>query len=72
MPVIVGVLGTVPKDLEKRLEVLGIGRIIEIIQTKVLFRFARILRRLEETCCYKESGERPPADIVGKNLQGVK
>ena len=48
IPIIVGVLGIVPKSLEKRLTGLEIrGRIMNI-QTTALLRSARILRRVLE------------------------
>ena len=44
--IVMGTLGTVPKDLEKGLEELEIGGRIEIIQITALLRSARILRRI--------------------------
>ena len=41
-------LGTVPKGLERRLEELEVQERIETIQTTVLLRSARILRRVLE------------------------
>ena len=49
IPIVVGVLGTVPKSLERRLEELKIKRRIETIQTTALLRLNRILRRVLET-----------------------
>ena len=46
IPVVVGVLGTVPKDLERRIEELEIRGRIDTIQTTALLRSARILRRV--------------------------
>ena len=43
---VVGALGTFPKRLERSLEGLGIRRRIETIQTAVLLRSTRILRRV--------------------------
>ena len=48
IPIVIGVLGTVPKGLERGLEQLEIRGRIETIQTRTL-RSARILRRLLET-----------------------
>ena len=47
--VVTGTLGTVPKRSERRLEELEIGGRIETIQTTVLLRSTRILRRVLET-----------------------
>ena len=47
--IVVGALGTVPRGLEKRLEKLEIRGRIETLQTTVLLRLARILRRVLET-----------------------
>ena len=62
IPVIIGALGTVTKDLVKGLEDLEIRGRVETIQT-ITSRLARILRN---------SSERPSANTDGKNSQGVK
>ena len=49
IPIEIGTLGTVTKGLVKRPEDLLIRGQVETIQTKVLLRLARILRRLLET-----------------------
>ena len=49
MPIIIGVLGTIPKCLIKRLEYLEIRGKVEIIQTTALLRSARILSGVLET-----------------------
>ena len=49
IPIVVGALGTVPINLEKRLEDLEITGGIETIQTTALLQLARILRRVLET-----------------------
>ena len=49
IPIVVGMLGTVPKNLVRRLKELKIGERIENIQTTAL-RSARILRQVPETC----------------------
>ena len=49
IPIVIGALGTIPKGLEKGLEDLEIRKQIEIIQMTVLFRLARMLRRVLET-----------------------
>ena len=49
VPVIIGALKTVSKDLVTGLEELEIGGLVEIIQTTAFLRLARILRRVLET-----------------------
>ena len=49
IPIVMGALGTVPKGLEKGLETLVIVGRIDTMQTTVLLRTARILRRVLET-----------------------
>ena len=49
IPIVVGALGTVPINLEKRLKDMEIRR-IETIQNTALLKSARILRRVMETC----------------------
>ena len=49
IPTVVGALGTVIEGLVKILEDLEIGGRVETIQTTVLLRSARILRRVLET-----------------------
>ena len=46
IPIVVGALGTVPINLEKRLEELEIRGRIETIQTTALLQSARIPRRV--------------------------
>ena len=70
IPIVFGVLGTLPKGLIRGLEELEIGGQAEIIQTTAL-RLARILKRVLETCCHSDSNERPSANAGVKNLQGV-
>ena len=57
IPIGVGALGAVPK--EKRPEELEIRGRIETIQMTVLFKSARILRRVLETC----------GDLLSQRLQ---
>ena len=59
--------GTVTKGLLKGLEALEVGGWVETIQTTTLLRTARILRRLEETCCHSNSSEWPSAKTDVKN-----
>ena len=49
IPIVIGAFGTVTKGLLKGLEDLEIGWRVETIQTTVLLRTARILRRALET-----------------------
>ena len=59
IPIVIGAFGTLTKGLFKGLEDLEVGKRVETIQTTGLFRTARILRRVEETCCHSNSSERP-------------
>ena len=49
IPIVVGVLGTIPKGLERGLENLEIRGRIDTIQNTALLQSARILRRVLET-----------------------
>ena len=49
IPIVTGAFGTVTKGLLKRLENLEVEEQVETIQTTVLLRTARILRRVLET-----------------------
>ena len=49
IPIVTGALGTVDKELLKRLEDLEVGGRIETIQTTALLRTARIQGRVLET-----------------------
>ena len=49
VPIVIGALDTITKGLLKGLEDLEIGGRVETIQTTVLLRTARILRRVLET-----------------------
>ena len=51
-PMILGILGTVPKGLEKRLVELEIRERMKMMEMRALLRSARILRRVLETCCH--------------------
>ena len=48
IPLVISVLGTIPKTLHKQLEELEINIAIEQIQTIVLLNTARILRKVLE------------------------
>ena len=49
VPIVIGALGTITKDLLKGLEDLEVDGWVETIQTTALPRTARILRRVLET-----------------------
>ena len=49
IPTVISDFGTVTKRLLKGLEDLEVGGRVETIQTKALFRMARIMRRVLET-----------------------
>ena len=49
VPIVISALGTVTEGLLKGLEDLEVSRRVETIQTKALFKTARILRRVLET-----------------------
>ena len=49
VPIVIGALDTVTKGLLRGLKDLEVGRRVETIQTTVLLRTARILRRVLET-----------------------
>ena len=57
---------TVTKGLLKGLEDLEKRGQVETIQPIALLRSVRILRRLEETCCYSNSSEKPLANACVK------
>ena len=72
IPIVIGAFGTVTKGLLKGLEDLEVGGRVETIQTIVLLRTARILKKvleIEETCCHSNFNERPPyvADVTNSN-----
>ena len=68
IPIVIGVYGTVTKQLVPGLEDLDIRR-VEINQTTALLRSARILGRVLETCCLSSSYEKPSANTGVKNPQ---
>ena len=49
LAIVIGSLGTIPKGLVKELEDLEVREPLEIIQTTVLLRSAKILKRALET-----------------------
>ena len=67
VPIVIGAFGTVTKGLLNGLEDLEVGGRVETIQTTALLRMARILRRVQETCCHSNSSERPSANTDVKN-----
>ena len=72
IPIVIGALGTVMEGLVLGPEDLEITGRAETIQTIVLFRSARILRRVLETWgdfCHSNSSENPSANAGVKNSQ---
>ena len=67
IPIVIGAFGTVTKGLLKGLENFEVGRRVGTIQTTILLRTARILRRVQETCCHSNPRERPSANADVKN-----
>ena len=68
IPIKIGALNTVTKELIEGLEDLEIKGQVETIQTTVLLRSVRILRRVLETCYHSDSSERPSANADVKKL----
>ena len=68
IPIVIGAFSTVTKGLLKGLEDLEVGDLVETIQTTALLKTARILRRVEETCCNSISSEIPSAYADVKTL----
>ena len=48
IPIVIGAFGTVPKDLKRRLENIGIETKIDELQKSVMLNTARILRKFLE------------------------
>ena len=69
IPSVIGVLGTVTKGLVQGVKDLEIIGRVKTIQTTALFRSARILRRVLETCCHSKSSENPLVNADVKNSQ---
>ena len=63
----IGAFGTVTKKLLKGLEDLEVGERVETIQTTILLRTARILKRVLETCCHSNFSKKPSAKTDMKN-----
>ena len=57
IPIVIGVLFTVTEGLVQGPEDMKIRGRVEIVQTKVLLRSTRILRRVLETCCHSNSSK---------------
>ena len=69
IPTVIGALGTISKELIKGLEDLEIRGQVETIKTTVFLRSARILRRIQETCCLSNYCEKSSANTDVKNSQ---
>ncbi len=65
--IVIDAFGTLTKGLLKGLEDLEVGGRMETIQTTVLLKAARILRRVLGSCCHSISSERPLAYADVKN-----
>ena len=70
IPIVIGALGTVTKGLVPGLEDLEITERVETVKATALLRSARILRRVQETCCHSNSSEKLSANADMKNSQG--
>ena len=68
VPTVIGAFDTITKGLLKGLEDLEVGGQIETIQMTTLLKTARILRRVQETCCHSNSSEKPSANTDVKNI----
>ena len=55
IPIVIGALGTVDKELVQGLEDLEIRGLVGTIQTTTLLRSTRKLRKVLETCCHSDS-----------------
>ena len=69
IPIVISALGSVTKRLVQGQENLEIKGRMETMQTTVLFRSARILRRVLETCCISDSSKESSANTGVKNSQ---
>ena len=69
IPIAIGALGTVNKELLQGLEDLEIKGRVETIQTTAFLRSVRILRRVLETCCHSDSSGKPSSNAGLKNSQ---
>ena len=71
IPVVVGAFGTVTKGLLKGQEDLEIKGLVETTKATTFLRMARILRRVEGTCCHSNFSERSSVNAGVKNSKGV-
>ena len=72
IPIVIGAIGTNHKGLAKGLEELGLSGQVENIQTTILLRSARIVRRVLETCCHSNSSDQPLVNTGVRNSQRSK
>ena len=72
IPFVIGAFETIPKELVKELEDLDIRGQVETIQSILLLRSARILRKVQENCSHSNSIERPLAKAGVENSLRVK
>ena len=69
IPIVVGALETVPKNLEKRLNELEIKGELKPSRPQ---QYLEEFWRLEETCCHSDFSEKPTVKADMKTLQGEK
>ena len=68
IPIIIGALGTIPKELVKGLENFKVRGQVETIQITALLRSARILRRILVTWRDAKSSVKPSINAGMKKL----
>ena len=67
IPIVIGVISTVTKELVKELEDLKIRGRVETIQIITLAEYWEESTRLDETCCHSNSSEWQSANADVKN-----
>ena len=72
IPIVISALGTVIKELLKRLTVLEVGGRLKTILTTTLLKTAKILRRVLETCGDLRRLAVTQTNVDVKNYKGVK
>ena len=63
IPIVIGALKIIPQSLKE----LEIREQVENNQSTTLLRPARILKRVQETCCHSDFSERLLVNAGGKN-----
>ena len=69
IPIVIGVIETIPKGLVKGLEDLEIRGQMETVKSTASLRSARILGGVLKTCCPSNFSEKPSANAGLKNTQ---